>query len=154
MRHIPRSALILGLLGLLPFLLGAVINLGWLTTEFGEPNAGSYPVIFPADGRVMMIRYGTIILAFMSGILWGFATRATGTMQASGYVLSVIPALWAFFMISGGPVSMASNLLIGFLGLLLLDWHFWRYELAPPWWMHLRVLLTVVVVVCLLTVIF
>ncbi|PHQ85840.1 MAG: DUF3429 domain-containing protein [Thalassobium sp.] len=154
MRHIPRSALILGLLGLLPFLLGAVINLGWLTTGMSGPNAGGYRQIIPADGRVMMIRYGTIILAFMSGILWGFATRATGTMQASGYVLSVIPALWAFFMISGGPVSMASNLLIGFLGLLLLDWHFWRYELAPPWWMHLRVLLTVVVVACLLTVIF
>ncbi|QEE34451.1 DUF3429 domain-containing protein [Octadecabacter sp. SW4] len=154
MRHIPRSALILGLLGLLPFLLGAVINLGWLTTGMSGPNAGGYWQIIPADGRVMMIRYGTIILAFMSGILWGFATRATGTMQASGYVLSVIPALWAFFMISGGPVSMASNLLIGFLGLLILDWHFWRYELAPPWWMHLRVLLTVVVVACLLTVVF
>ncbi|WP_377510912.1 DUF3429 domain-containing protein [Octadecabacter sp. R77987] len=154
MRAIPRSALILGLLGLLPFLFGAAITLGWLSADMGEPNAGGYSPIVPTDGRVMMIRYGTIILAFMSGVLWGFATRATGAMQSSGYVLSVIPALWAFLMVGGGPVSMASNLLIGFIGLLLLDWHFWRFELAPPWWMHLRVLLTVIVAACLLTVIF
>ncbi|MFT5744598.1 MAG: hypothetical protein ACI86S_002684 [Paracoccaceae bacterium] len=153
MKQIPRSALILGLLGLIPFLFGATINLGWLDTSMGGPDAGGYALIVPPDGRVLMIRYGTIILAFMSGVLWGFATRASGAMQSSGYVLSVIPALWAFFMVSGGPVSMASNLLIGFIGLLLLDWHFWRYELAPPWWMHLRVLLTVVVALCLLTVI-
>lgn len=154
MRAIPRSALILGLLGLLPFLFGVAITLGWLNADMGDPNAGGYSLIVPADGRVMMIRYGTIILAFMSGVLWGFATRAEGAMQSSGYVLSVIPALWAFLMVGGGPVSMASNLLIGFIGLLLLDWHFWRFELAPPWWMHLRVLLTVIVAACLLTVIF
>jgi len=43
------------------------------------------------------------------------------------------------------------NLIAGFLGLLLLDWHFWRLKLAPAWWMHLRVLLTAVVVICLLS---
>jgi hypothetical protein len=44
-------------------------------------------------------------------------------------------------------------LMTGFVGLLGLDWMFWRQGLAPLWWMHLRVLLTVVVVVCLLTVV-
>ena len=93
--------------------------------------------------------YGTIILAFMSGVLWGFATRAPEGQAATGYALSVLPALWAFFMVGGGPTASAVYLIAGFTGLLLLDWSFWRRGLAPEWWMQLRIRLTVVVVACL-----
>ena len=85
----------------------------------------------------------------MSGVLWGFATKAEGQVAATGYVLSVLPALWAFFFVGGGPVSAATYLIVGFVGLLGLDWLFWKQELAPAWWMNLRVMLTVVVVACL-----
>ena len=44
----------------------------------------------------------------------------------------------------------AVNLIAGFLGLLLLDWHFWQMGLAPKWWMHLRGLLTALVVLSFL----
>src|SRR6056297_1913970 len=53
----------------------------------------------------------------------------------------------------GGPVSAAVYLVAGFVGLLGLDWMFRRQGLAPHWWMRLRLLLTAVVVVCLLTVV-
>ena len=102
----------------------------------------------------MQLFYGAIILSFMSGVLWGFATKATGQMATASYVLSVIPALWAFFMTGGGPTTAAVNLIVGFLGLLLLDWHFWRLGLAPPWWMHLRGLLTAIVILSLLPLVF
>ena len=89
----------------------------------------------------------------MSGVLWGFSTKADGPMAATGYALSVLPALWAFFMVGGGPVSAAINLIVGFIALLGLDFTFWRWGLAPAWWMQLRVLLTTLVVACLLTVV-
>jgi len=89
----------------------------------------------------------------MSGVLWGFATKAEGAVAASGYALSIVPALWAFFFVGGGPISAATYLIAGFVGLLGLDWMFWRQGLAPEWWMRLRLLLTAVVVVCLATVV-
>lgn len=145
MNMIPRSALILGLAGLLPFLWGAATvilpDLGqWGQMTFGGRFIGPYVQLF----------YGAIILSFMSGVLWGFATKATGQIATASYILSVIPALWVFFMTGGGPTTAAMNLIAGFLGLLLLDWHFWRLGLAPAWWMHLRGLLTAIVILSFL----
>ena len=149
MQAIPRSALWLGLAGLIPFFWGALTvlrpDLGlWGAATFGPRFIGPYVQLF----------YGAVILSFMSGVLWGFATKASGAVAASGYALSVLPALWAFFMTGGGPVSAAINLMAGFVGLLLLDWMFWRQGLAPAWWMGLRILLTAIVVICLAVVAF
>ena len=148
MRDIPRSALLLGLAGLLPFLWGAATVLVPGLAEWGIRAIGPR-----FAGPFVLLSYGTIILAFMSGVLWGFATKAEGQVAATGYALSVLPALWAFFFVGGGPVSAAVYLIFGFVGLLGLDWLFWRQGLAPPWWMRLRVGLTAVVVFCLSTVI-
>ena len=145
MQAIPRSALWLGLAGLIPFLWGALTllrpDLGlWGAATFGPRFIGPYVQLF----------YGAVIMSFMSGVLWGFATKASGRAATAGYILSVIPALWAFFMTGGGPTGAAVNLIVGFLGLLLLDWHFWQMGLAPKWWMHLRGLLTALVVLSFL----
>ncbi len=148
MTRVPTVPLVLGLAGLLPFLWGAA-------TLFSDPLADwGIRTLGPRfTGPYVLLSYGTIILAFMSGVLWGFATKAEGAVAASGYALSVLPALWAFFFVGGGPVSAATYLLAGFIGLLGLDWMFWRQGLAPPWWMTLRIGLTAVVSLCLLTVI-
>ncbi len=145
MTQIPRSALILGLAGLIPFLWGAASVLVPDLAIWGQANLGGRFI-----GPYVQLFYGAVILSFMSGVLWGFATKATGRMATAGYVLSVIPALWAFFMTGGGPTTAGVNLITGFLGLLLLDWHFWRLGLAPAWWMQLRVLLTAIVLLSLL----
>jgi len=148
MQQIPRSALILGLAGLIPFLWGALTLLVPELAVLGINTIGSRFV-----GPYVQLFYGSVILAFMSGVLWGFATKAEGRVAAAGYLLSVIPALWAFLMTGGGPVTAAINLVFGFLGLLALDWLFWRQGLAPPWWMHLRILLTGIVILTFLPVI-
>jgi hypothetical protein len=145
MLRIPAAPFILGLLGLIPFLWGALTLLSPELARWGAATLGPRFV-----GPHVQLFYGAVILAFMSGVLWGFATRAQGTAAATGYALSVVPALWAFFMTGGGPVSAAINLMAGFAGLLALDWHFWRLDLAPAWWMRLRVLLTAVVLLSLL----
>jgi hypothetical protein len=85
----------------------------------------------------------------MSGVLWGFASKQTGQSSTIGYGLSVLPALWAFFTTGGGPAEAGTNLIIGFLGLLFLDWYFWKNGLAPKWWLKLRILLTGIVVLFL-----
>ena len=149
MNRIPASALILGLAGLIPFLWGMATQFSPTFAAFGQDWLGPR-FISPH----IQLFYGTIILAFMSGVLWGFATKATGRVAATGYALSVLPALWAFFFVGGGPVSAATYLITGYLGLLALDYMFWKQELAPPWWMQLRIMLTAVVIVCLALVAF
>lgn len=144
MLRIPTAPLTLGLAGLIPFLWGALtylnLDLALRATEILGPRF---------VGPYIQLYYGAIILSFMSGVLWGFATKADGGRAATGYVLSVIPALWAFFMTGGGPVSAGTNLIFGFIGLLALDYAFFSWGLTPPWWMRLRLLLTAVVVSCL-----
>jgi hypothetical protein len=144
MTPIPRSALLLGLAGLLPFVWGVL-------TMWSEPLAAlAAHTLGPRFiGPYVQLAYGTVILAFMSGVLWGFATRAPARVAATGYGLSVIPALWAFFFVGGGPISAAIYLAAGFVGLLGIDWLFWQQGLAPDWWMRLRVMLTTVVLICL-----
>ena len=144
-RGIPAAPLALGLAGLIPFVWGALTLLvpalqSWGTSALGPRFVGPYVQLF----------YGSVILSFMSGVLWGYATRASGRLQpAACYALSVIPALWAFFMTGGGPVSAGLNLIWGFLGLLLLDMMFSLWRLTPAWWVRLRVLLTAIVVLSL-----
>ena len=96
-------------------------------------------------GRTLLVLYGTVILSFMSGVIWGFATRTQGRHAAALYALSTLPALWAV-----GFGFSAILLALGFLALLPLDWHARRAGLAPPWWLRLRLLLTALVVPCLL----
>jgi hypothetical protein len=144
MTRIPSAPLYLGLAGLIPFLWGALTLVSDGAAQFGLETLGPR-----FTGPYVLLSYGTVILAFMSGVLWGFATKADGQVAATGYALSVLPALWAFFFVGGGPVSAAIYLIVGFVGLLGLDWLFWKQELAPAWWMTLRVMLTVVVVACL-----
>lgn len=145
MQSIPRSALFLGLAGVLPFLWGAATVLSPALNAWGIAALGARFV-----GPYVQVFYGAVILSFMSGVLWGFATRAeTQSRAATGYALSVIPALWVFFTTGGGAEAAGLRLMLGFVGLLGLDWLFMRWGLAPPWWMALRVLLTTLVVACL-----
>ncbi|SFD06930.1 DUF3429 domain-containing protein [Tropicimonas isoalkanivorans] len=144
MKGIPRTPLVLGLAGLLPFLWGVLTRyipaLNDLTLQIAGPRfVAPYILLF----------YGTIILAFMSGVLWGFAARAEGETGGLGYALSVVPAIWAFLFAGTGPVSTAIYLIFGFLGVLGIDWLFWKNGLTPRWWMALRIPLTAVVVACL-----
>ncbi len=144
MSGIPRAPLVLGLAGLIPFIWGALTYLNGDLNAWGRQALGSRFV-----GPYVQLFYGSVILSFMSGVLWGFATKTSGSKAATCYTLSVLPALWAFFMTGGGPVTAGTNLMWGFAGLLVLDAIFAYWRLTPVWWMRLRMLLTAVVLACL-----
>jgi len=142
--RVPPAALALGLAGVIPFAWGAATEISPALFDWGQRALGARFV-----GQYVLVFYGTIILAFMSGVLWGFAARTTGATAAAGYAVSVVPALWAFFFVGGGAERASWFLIAGFVGLLGLDYGFWRLRLAPMWWMSLRNLLTALVVACL-----
>jgi hypothetical protein len=142
--RIPRPALLLGLAGLLPFLWSAATHLS------PSLSATASQILSPMFlGAYVGLTYGTVILSFMSGVLWGFATKTDGREAAIAYTLSVIPALWAFFMVTDASDISTIFLAAGFVGLLLLDAVFQAWGLAPRWWLRLRAMLTVVVLACL-----
>lgn len=140
MTRVPPAPLLLGLAGVGPFAWGAACI---LVPALGDWSLGALGPRL--TGRTLLLLYGTIILSFMSGTIWGFATRAEGRHAAALYALSTLPALWALFL---GYSALA--LALAFALLLLLDRHAQAAGLAPPWWMRLRVLLTALVVPCLL----
>lgn len=142
--RIPRPALILGLAGLIPFLWSAATHLSpalsaWAAQWLSPMFLGAY----------VGLTWGTVVLAFMSGALWGFATKAEGREATIACTLSVIPVLWGFIMVSDASDTSAIFLAAGFVGLLLLDAMFAAWGLAPRWWLRLRVMLTVVALACL-----
>ena len=141
MTQIPRGPLLLGLAGLLPFVWAA---LGVLAHPISDITVAALGARFSAP--YVLISYGTVIMCFMSGVLWGFAVKSDRVLP---YVLSTIPALWAFFAIGGGERQATSAVLIGFLLVFLFDLQFSIWKLTPPWWIKLRGLLTAVVLTCL-----
>ena len=144
MKKIPNSALILGLSGLIPFFWGAVTSIDVVIenlklTGLSEEYMGS---------KISLI-YGTIILAFMSGVLWGFAASVGDKRRPVGLILSVLPALWAFFTFNGTLINPFTSLILGFLGVFAIDVRFYYWQLTPDWWLSLRSILTLFVIICL-----
>jgi len=143
-KKIPNSALILGLSGLIPFFWGTVTSL-----DFALENLKLIGLSEEYTGSRINLIYGTIILAFMSGVLWGFAANVGSKRQSIGFILSVLPALWAFFTFNGLLINPLAGLIIGFLGVFAIDVRFHYWQLTPEWWLSLRCILTLLVIICL-----
>ena len=85
----------------------------------------------------------------MSGVLWGFAANVGDKRQPLGFILSVLPALWAFFTFHSILINPLVSLIIGFLGVFAIDVRFHYWQLTPEWWLSLRCILTLLVIICL-----
>ena len=144
MKKIPNSALILGLAGLIPFFWGAATSYNFVSENLKLTGLGDEYI-----GSNVNLIYGTIILAFMSGVLWGFAANVDDKKRPVGFTLSVLPALWAFFTFNGLLINPLAGLIIGFLGVFAIDVRFHYWQLTPGWWLSLRCILTLLVIICL-----
>ena len=147
-RPLPRFAILLGLAGLLPFVL---CSLGALSLS--------------SDGAtrslLALVAYGATILAFLGGVHWGFALDDSGTaserVQRARFGLGVVPSLigWAAMLVTfiGLPTTGLLVLTAGFVATTAVEGQAARRGLMPQHYMWLRWGLSLVVVVCLASVI-
>ncbi|WP_151717364.1 DUF3429 domain-containing protein [Gemmobacter serpentinus] len=137
---IPRGAAIFGIIGIVPFLAGA--------------SLARWPIVNPtltalAKDDWLLLHYGTVILCFLSGVLWGFATRTEGREAGFAYTFAVLPAIFAATALLPLHPYRVEAMILGYTATLLIDFWFWNEGIAPMWWMRFRAILTVVVLASL-----
>jgi hypothetical protein len=137
-REIPTGALLLGLGGVLPF----------------AACAAALLVLDDADWRAQaaqaLAAYGAVILSFLGGVRWGAAFALPRAQLTPELALAVIPSLlaWCALLLPGDVQPlMALALGIGVFGVL--DVREGGRGGWPAWYPRLRLLLTVLVLVCL-----
>jgi hypothetical protein len=131
----PPAAVWLGGLGLLPF---AALTAGtWIADP---PIAASFVHAVAA--------YGAVILSFVGGAHWGFGSKGPGS--AGLLAASVVPSLLSWMALLLPPVPGLLLLAAGFAAVLLVDRQAVSAALAPPWWMRLRLPLSLTVAALLL----
>jgi hypothetical protein len=157
MRANDPLVLLLGLLGLIPFVICAYLACAWRD---------------PSDGRALiaLIAYGAVILSFLGGVHWGFAltepppslaglapvpTRADPAHRPR-IALGILPALigWVALLIAvlaPAPVVALCVLIAGFLATNIGEQTGYRRGWVPGRYLWLRWFLTIVVVALLVT---
>ena len=140
--RIPSSALLLGVLGVIPF---AALAIGsWIGIEV---RAG----LIPGLARGALVGYGVVIVSFLGGVRWGVGlNHPDPEHRASLFIMSVMAPLaaWgALFM----PRPHDLVVLIGcFLVLGVSDVALATRGSAPRWYAKLRIGLTAAVVTVLI----
>lgn len=139
MNAVPRLPLVLGALGLLPFVF---LSAGTLFAE--DPLRTSLVLA--------LATYGAIILSFLGGIQWGMAIQDGGAPNTGRHVLplSVLPSLggWAALLLLPHHTGLLV-LAAGYLLVLAMDIRLSSKGHAPEWYPRLRWPLTLVVASCL-----
>jgi len=130
--RVPLAAGIIGTAGLIPF-----FGFAWVIWS----TPASVPSNLAAE---FLAGYGAIILSFMGGCRWGFASAGLGAGPAFlPLIFSVVPALIAW------PALMLEDpwrfvvLAAAFLFLFSWDVSLTRQGGAPAWWPRLRLPLTI-----------
>ncbi|MFZ4807965.1 MAG: DUF3429 domain-containing protein [Hyphomicrobiaceae bacterium] len=136
--QIPRPALVLGWLGVLPF---AMFTLLAITGSIMPQALATHALVL----------YGVVILSFMAGAQWGLAmVSAQAAAIGPRLAISVLPALAAFGLWYLPATPALFGLAAVFLALLRYDIATSRAGMAPAWYAALRIQLTSAVVVCLM----
>lgn len=152
MKRLPVLAVVLGVLGLLPFL-GCTIGI----------------ILFPGEVPVRnlvqaIIAYGAVILAFLGGVHWGFALDPAPAVAAPGQAtidnkrlaLGVLPSLigWAALLVPlvSSPLIAIVLLILGFVVTTLAETQARRRGTLPGGYMALRWVLSAVALLCLVVV--
>ncbi len=130
----PLPALALGFAGLLPPLAGIGLRLAGST-----PPDMRLVALLLAGGML----YGGLILSFIGGIWWGAAcARRDRAALRPWLTLAVMPsliALAALFASMFNPRVGGAILAVALVATLLGDRRLVQNAMVPPWWMRLRV---------------
>jgi hypothetical protein len=144
--RIPFAAAFLGAAGLIPFVYAMVML---FIDEGTLPTFGVVPSD-PAGGVHILWTLGAILLGFMGGCLWGFASAPGREPTLLLLGTAAIPAVLAFLAIRPDPALSCLWLAFGFVALQAIDVAMQRAGVTPGYWLQLRLPLTAGVVACLL----
>jgi hypothetical protein len=157
MRATPPLVLLLGLLGLIPFLVCGYLACAWR---------------YAAEDRALLafVAYGAVILSFLGGVHWGFALAEPPASLAGlapappsadpayrpRIALGVVPSLigWVALLIAvllPAPVIALCVLIAGFLVATIGEHTGYRRGWVPGRYLWMRWFLTVVVVALMIT---
>ncbi len=131
-----RTAWALGLLGLIPF-----IVMAGLLLYAGRDFIAFSSLILAFSG------YSATILAFLGGIRWGSGV-VLGHHETRTLILSVVPSLVAWALLFVPSPWMFAGFAVAFAVLGAWDFVGARGRSLPTWFGKLRLVLTVVVVIC------
>ncbi len=98
-----------------------------------------------------LIAYAAAILSFVGALHWGFAITLDGLTprQRNGsLVWSVVPCLLAWCSLLIAPLAASALLITAFLAHYWQDWRFTRFARLPPWYLPLRLRLTLIAILC------
>lgn len=140
-RPLPLLAVVLGVAGLIPFFAMGYLSLGSQPERAGEG----------------LVAYGAVILAFLGGVHWGFALQdPAARSERARLALGVVPSLvgWVamLFTIAISIEAALGLLIIGFIGLTVMEARARRLDLVPSGYMALRYGLSAAVLLALITV--
>ncbi|MBA2935094.1 DUF3429 domain-containing protein [Sphingomonas sp. CGMCC 1.13654] len=132
-RRPPMPAIVLGAMGLLPMLIALFVRLA----AGVDPDSA-----LPGKIGGLALTYAAMILSFLGGIWWGVAsTRATEEQRPRLLVIAVAPAILATILYGlSADMPVICSTLLGLVIALtpLVDRMLDRRRLVPPWWMNLR----------------
>ncbi len=139
-KKIPWPARVLGIGGLIPFIIGAAA-LWWA------------PGAWRADALRLLLLYSAVILSFVGAVHWGRALSQRDQSDSALWLpmsLSVVPALvaWGSFVLP--PTQTIAVMLAAFIGQYFFDASLVRRDRLPAWYRSLRGGLTIVVSTCLI----
>lgn len=134
---IPKPAKILGLLGLLPFLLALFSTMNvtfyFLLKKYLKINIDELQTV-----------YATIILCFMAGTYWGLTSNAKN-QKILPFTLSILPTLYILILHLYFDKYLIPLIGLGFILLIPIDIYFSKSKIAPLWWLSLRIPLSITV---------
>ena len=134
---IPQTPFVLGSLGLVPFVLTALIKVSGDGTDAGLVNS------LAALSTKYFLPYALSIVSFMAAIHWSWAMTNQNFRLGYFSAIGITLITWAFH----------NTLMVypaAFLAILLGDFLASRRGIAPAWYLPLRLYLTIVVLASLL----
>lgn len=138
-RSIPRVALLLGIAGLIPFALSALLSLSSHTST-------------SSLALKSLTAYTAVILSFLGGVRWGALLPERHRFDSFGpAVVSVAPSILAWFALLLPSVAMLSLLLAGLVLQYLVDSPFSPRRADsyfPEWYPRLRLMLSTGAIFC------
>ena len=135
-----RQSLILGLLGLIPFILLIIASF------ISPPDEVIYELII-----FIYVSYAAVISSFLGGIQWGLITASAEKIYSIflPLLITTLPSLiaWmALLTLKNLKISL-TLIIISFLVSGLYDYYLYQQKLTPYWFLSIRIPLSIVVII-------